>query len=758
MDDLQPLSIATNYQQPSSYGAPRSSGPLSNPTATGSRFWNESRYDTDNLAGGLSLQQEFSQLKADYSANMEKLNQTMNSIKQFWSPELKRERQMRREEATRIAQLERMLAAAGGSAASVVGGNAALQMEIAARDDRIRQLTNMLDEQGPSTMMAANEIRYRELEQTVEHLQEMLKQAHAGDAGGRFALETALRRLDEKNERLAHMEEELNRYRNLRAQQPRDFTDKTVTKHDIVTMKLKMERSEIELSERKQELAGCQARIRDLEDENMDLKSHMHVYRDNTSQRDHTNTILQGDVEALRKKLEAKNQAVEQREATITRLEKELRESRHEALDRLENVRQTELRMTQVVGRLDGLENTLREKDAEIDRMKHRLTSHPDVVKEKEFNDKIEKLSEEKRLLERLVDDIRRTGDKERQLQLETYQKEVEQLKGTVDNLQKELTDRDILLESQNEKIGDLGREVQSAKDRLQAAMVDKGADELRKEVEVARSEVDKLLKMVRALEKENAQIVSQYKQLRGTVDRDGAVKVDGRTGLVSSNPVQQHSQFQKRIEELEEALRESVSITAEREVHLAQQKHLMHNISQQLNDSKREVQELRRKIADTGGPDREATMRAMDAERRQHVEQLLQLKQETLMAAIQEKDAHLALLEKGRAPREEIETVRRHREALLSQMKQENERRTLMMCADPSTVASLTKQIATQPGPVIGVGAPILPLSSSSHPIHVQQHNAPIGMLGPPSKPPSRAGDVMVNSAELDESEGIWA
>ncbi|CAJ0564827.1 unnamed protein product, partial [Mesorhabditis spiculigera] len=90
--------------------------------------------------------------------------------------------------------------------------------------------------------------------------------------------------------------------------------------------------------------------------------------------------------------------------------------------------------------------------------------------------------------------------------------------------------------------------------------------------------------------------------------------------------------------------------------------------------------------------------------------------------------------------------------------MKQENERRTLMMCADPSTVASLTKQIATQPGPVIGVGAPILPLSSSSHPIHVQQHNAPIGMLGPPSKPPSRAGDAMVNSAELDESEGIWA
>ncbi|CAJ0951230.1 unnamed protein product, partial [Mesorhabditis belari] len=774
LDDFQPLSVATSgYSRdgPSSYM--RSSGPLSNPTASGQRYWNDTalRYDGDQLGGGLSLQQEFAQLKSDYATNLEKLNQTMNSIRQFWSPELKRERQMRREEATRIAQLERMLAAAGGSAASVVGGNAALQMEIAARDERIRQLTAMLDEQGPSGMLSAvNEIRYRELEQTVEHLQEMVKQAHSGDQSGRFALETALRRLDEKNERIARMEEELTHFRAIRSQQPRDFTDKTVSNHDLVTMRMKMERSEIELSERKQELASCQVRLHDFEDENMELKSHLQAFRDNSNVKEHTNTILQGDVEALRKKLEAKHQMVEQRDGQILRLEKDLRDCRNEGADRLENVRQTELRMTQVVGRLDGLENTLRDKDNEIDRMKQRLMSHPDVIKEKELMGRIEKLMEEKRQLEALVDDLRRTGDKERQQQLETYQTEANQLKANIENLQKELADRDILLESQNEKIGDLGKEVQAAKDRLTAAMVDKGADELRKDLEQARSEIDKLLKMVRALEREKDQIISQYKQLRGSVNREargepmtpeGALKIDGRTGLVAANPIQQHSQQQKRIEELEEALRESVSITAEREVHLAQQKHLMGQVSQQFTESKREIQELKRRMAETGGPDREATMRAIDAERRQHVEQLLQLKQETLLAAIQEKDAHLALLEKGRAPREEIETVRRHRDALIAQLKQENERRTLMMCADQGTVNNLAKQIVAQgsQGPIIGMGAPILPLSSSSHPIHVQQYNAPIGMLGPPSKPPSRAaGDLMATSAEMDDSEGIWA
>ncbi|PIO53417.1 hypothetical protein TELCIR_25248, partial [Teladorsagia circumcincta] len=44
-------------------------------------------------------------------------------------------------------------------------------------------------------------------------------------------------------------------------------------------------------------------------------------------------------------------------------------------------------------------------------------------------------------------------------------------------------------------------------------------------------------------------------------------------------------------------------------------------------------------------------------------------------MAAIAEKDAHLALLEKSRAPREEIDTIRRHKDALMRKLKQENER-----------------------------------------------------------------------------------
>uniref|UniRef100_A0A158PAF0 PH domain-containing protein n=1 Tax=Angiostrongylus cantonensis TaxID=6313 RepID=A0A158PAF0_ANGCA len=87
--------------------------PLSNPTSTNRNFWSGlsgmSHYSeggggsTGRLHGSLSLAEEYEQLKADYQASIEKLNQTMNSIKTFWSPELKRERQMRRE-AERLLQ------------------------------------------------------------------------------------------------------------------------------------------------------------------------------------------------------------------------------------------------------------------------------------------------------------------------------------------------------------------------------------------------------------------------------------------------------------------------------------------------------------------------------------------------------------------------------------------------------------------------------------------------------------------------------
>ena len=93
-------------------------------------------------------------------------------------------------------------------------------------------------------------------------------------AGGRRALENALKRLDEKSQRVLDLEEELLELRGAVAAKPRDFTDKVqisnlthrstviqgVTSHEMMTLRMKLERSEVELSERKSELLTCQTR------------------------------------------------------------------------------------------------------------------------------------------------------------------------------------------------------------------------------------------------------------------------------------------------------------------------------------------------------------------------------------------------------------------------------------------------------------------------------------------------------------------
>ncbi|KJH44852.1 viral A-type inclusion protein repeat-containing domain protein [Dictyocaulus viviparus] len=653
----------------------------------------------------LSLSEEYEQLKADYQASIEKLNQTMNSIRTFWSPELKKERQMRRE-------VERLLQTPGTSPGTV-------------QETGHPGLTDM---------------RIRELENTIIQLQEMLKisEQQILDPTGRIAFENALRVVDEKQAQINELQDELSTLRINRTSQPRDFTDKTITNHEMITLRMKMERSEMELSEKKTELAQSQARMRAAEEQVADLRQHVHLLKEQITNREQQHTLLQGDVDALRQKLEGKNQQMEHRDRRIERLENELSDVKGELSEKNEQLQQSCHRISQMMGRIDGLETSLREKEVELDNAKIRLSSHPDVIKENDLKEKLESITIEKKRLQEQMDQLRRNTEKERIEQQETYQVELQQLRCNIESLQKELSDRDVFLESQNEKIGDMDRELTGAQQCLQAVMGNKGKDELRREVESARNEVEKLLKMVRQLEKENTHLSLQCKQLQSTIDRgngDGGSSstltkdcIHGEVPslLPGSLSGAISAQAKRRIEELEEALRESVSITAEREVHLSQQKHLLHQVNQQLNDARRENAELRRRVTDCWSDDHEHLMKALELERQQHIEQLSQLKKEALLVAVAEKDEHIDYLEKSRAPREEIEIIRRHKDALLRKLKQENEHRSVVVRSEA------TNNVVQTGPPAITVGNPASFVSQSAH--------------------------QDIATADMDDSEGIWA
>ncbi|KAG7455818.1 hypothetical protein MATL_G00245050 [Megalops atlanticus] len=147
------------------------------------------------------------------------------------------------------------------------------------------------------------------------------------------------------------------------------------------------------------------------------------------------------------------------------------------------------------------------------------------------------------------------------------------------------------------------------------------------------------------------------------------------------------------RIEELEEALRESVQITAEREMVLAQEEAARTHAEKQMEELlaamekvKQELESMKAKLSSTQQSlaEKEAHLTTLRAERRKHLEEVLEMKQEALLAAISEKDANIALLElsssKKKKTQDEVALLKREKDRLVQQLKQQTQNRMKLM------------------------------------------------------------------------------
>ncbi|VDK62049.1 unnamed protein product [Onchocerca ochengi] len=729
---LLPLNISTTSADimSSQYSGPS----LSNPTTTNAYFWKQpaNTYSYDGDAYGPSDTQSsraYNLLKHDYEMAMQKLNSTMSSIKTFWSPELKRERQLRKEETAKLAALQKQAGLQNGSGFQVTELETELEncrCELAEKDETIRRLmerTTAATYRDGSSRMADLETRCNQLESLLEIREEQIRSMERHFSQLPISSQAA------KDQRIADLEDEIAMLRSERAELPRDFTDKTVTPHEINTLRMKMERSELELAQKVAELSAVQTRLQAATEAIEDLRKRVEVFRESSAAKEKHATLLQSDIEALRNKLETKNIQIEQKEKTSERLEADLAVEKNRVSDLRDSNRNYEQKISQLLARIDAMESLLHDKENELEKVKQKLLTNPDVQKEEELQMQLDEANREKMRMQSLINDLRHNAEKEKMQQLETFQAENRQLIATIESLQKELADREVLLESQSEKIGDLDRELVTAerqcKDRAPQLLNDE-------ELAEARKEIESLLRMVQTLEKEKASIISHCKQLQSKLE-------DIHKSDVSSTVSQTRPEFsalstegslKSRVEELEEALRESVSITAERELHVAQQKQLSQQLATQLTECRRELNELRRHVKKLTSNEREEVLRSLEVEKRRHIEQLLQLKHEALVAAIAEKDAHIALLEQSRErPREEIETLRHHKEKLMEKLKEENERRAQLL---NSTNLSVANDLLREGG----------------HSNMISTINAPASLTIP----------RQTITDQEDDAEGIWA
>uniref|UniRef100_A0A1I8AJJ8 Uncharacterized protein n=1 Tax=Steinernema glaseri TaxID=37863 RepID=A0A1I8AJJ8_9BILA len=672
---------------------------------------------------GAALEQEYELLKRDYEVTLQKLHATMNSIKTFWSPELKKERQMRKEEAQKVLLMQQKMAMPYSQNEIGVAGLGPelekLRMELNIKEQTINTLMEM-NRCDPNSVVVAR--RIADLEARCNHLDAVLatKDDQLRAYQQKLSQVSSIGYEDTvKEARIAELEDELKRMKIGAVNRPLDFTNKSISTHELHTLKMKMEKSEMELAHRSNELSSAQAKLRTAEESNGDLSRHVQLLKESLMAKEQQITLLHEDVDALRKKLETKNQLIEHRDVTIKNLETMLENVRAQLADSSQTVKDGEQKMSQMNRRIDQLESAVRERENELEGARQRLQAQPDVIFEKEMKMRLENAERDKLKLQQNIDEIRNSAEVERHEQLEAFKEQARKDRLQIESLQKELSDRQILLESQNEKIGDLDGELKRKVDSGKMLKMDLDKTKLRAELEEAHSEVDRLLKIVQNLEKERTALTTKCSQLQTRTVVDS---ISSETSGRGSNTLK------NRIDELEEALRESVSITAEREMHVAQQKQANNQLTTQLNDALREVATLRKELHETSrGKDNDTINRAFEKERQKHLEQLLQLKHEAIVAALGEKDAHIALLEMS--PREDVrdqlDTLRKHREKLMQKLKIENERR-----------AKLMEQINASPA---------------------NQYVAPVSGVGIVSMD-SGLGGVQNTNDQDDDAEGIWA
>ncbi|XP_077683485.1 ELKS/Rab6-interacting/CAST family member 1 isoform X3 [Eretmochelys imbricata] len=301
--------------------------------------------------------------------------------------------------------------------------------------------------------------------------------------------------------------------------------------------------------------------------------------------------------------------------------------------------------------RLKTLEIALEQKKEECLKMETQLKKHPEVLLTHPSKPAHEATLEAKASPE--------LNDRFQQLEREValYQEETSKAQAEVDRL------LEILKEMENEK-----------NDK------DKKIAELERQVKDQNKKVANLKHKEQVEKKKSAQMLEEARRREDNLND-------------SSQQLQDNLRKKDdRIEELEEALRESVQITAEREMVLAQEESARTNAEKQVEELmmamekvKQELESMKAKLSSTQQSlaEKETHLTNLRAERRKHLEEVLEMKQEALLAAISEKDANIALLELSSSKKktqDEVAALKREKDRLVQQLKQQTQNRMKLM------------------------------------------------------------------------------
>ncbi|XP_075863925.1 ELKS/Rab6-interacting/CAST family member 1 isoform X11 [Microcebus murinus] len=767
-------------------------------------------------------------LRKDVEVKESKLSSSMNSIKTFWSPELKKERALRKDEASKITiwkeqyrvvqeenqhmqmtiqalqdelRIQRDLNQLFQQDSSSRPGEPCVaelteenfqrlhaeherqakelfllrktleEMELRietqkqtlnARDESIKKLLEMLQSKGLSAKATEEDHertrRLAEAEMHVHHLESLLEQKekennmlreemhrrfeNAPDSAKTKALQTVIEMKDSKissmERGLRDLEEEIQMLKSNGAlsteEREEEMKQMEVYRSHSKFMKNKIGQVKQELSRKDTELLALQTKLETLTNQFSDSKQHIEVLKESLTAKEQRAAILQTEVDALRLRLEEKETMLNKKTKQIQDMAEEKGTQAGEIHDLKDMLDVKERKVNVLQKKIENLQEQLRDKEKQMSSLKERVKSlQADTTNTDTALTTLEEaLAEKERTIERLKEQ-RDRDEREKQEEIDNYKKDLKDLKEKVSLLQGDLSEKEASLLDLKEHASSLassGLKKDSRLKTLEIALEQKKEECLKMESQLkkaheatlearaspemsdriqqlereitrykdesgkAQAEVDRLLEILKEVENEKNDKDKKIAELERQV-KDQNKKV---ANLKHKEQVEK----KKSAQMLEEARRREDNLNdSSQQLQVEELLMAMEKVKQELESMKAKLSSTQQSLAE-----KETHLTNLRAERRKHLEEVLEMKQEALLAAISEKDANIALLELSSSKKktqEEVAALKREKDRLVQQLKQQTQNRMKLMAdnyEDDHFKSSHSNQTNHKPSP----------------------------------------------------------
>ncbi|TNM87017.1 hypothetical protein fugu_007247 [Takifugu bimaculatus] len=574
-----------------------------------------------------------------------------------------------------------------------------------ARDESIQRLLELLQGQGQGTWSRGH--RAGIITMAAQEAEAHQENMHVREDTKISSLERNIRDL----------EDEVQMLKTSGLLQPDDRQDELkqveVYKSHSKFMKTKIEQLKQELNKKESEMQALQTKLETLTNQNSDCKQHIDVLKESFSAKEQRANTLQTEVDALRVRLEEKEQFLTKKTKQLQDLTDEKSTLTGEIRDLKDMLDVKERKVNVLQKKIENLLEQLKDKDKQLAGLRERVqglqtdSSNTDTA----LATLEEALSEKERVIENLREQKERE-DRTRLEELDQMRKENQELKDKLTALQppsasqsqaanpgvtqNQRPDREQVAakadsipagSTTTQNTEEATRKCADITDRLR--LLEQEVARNREDSRKSKAEVERLMLALREAEMEK---LSKEKKI---ADLESVFFHGSITQCEEGSPPP-HSSLEEKAKlglnlfsgSLLEQLEELMGALEKTRQELDTTKLHLSSTQQSLHERDRHLNSLRQ-------------------DRRKQLQEILEMKQQALLAAISEKDANIALLElsssKRKKAQEEVMALKREKDRLMHQLKQQTQSRMKLMAG----------QLRGGPRPPAAPPSPFPPLAS---------------------------------------------